>query len=104
MNDRTRIENFIKERLKLVSRDVDSLFTPDISLVPKIDYSDVVEKTRKAYPGAKDDLQALVFCAKHQEMSIKNAKIKIGKIFEEDYKKMYADKWLDRFKEYHEIY
>ena len=75
-------------------------FCPDISIYPSIDYSNVVEKVLKTYPGAKTIEQALIYAVKHQEISIQKAKNHYSNqayCLDNYY---YSKNWVNRYLEY----
>ena len=76
------------------------LFCPSISTHPSIDYSRVVEDARRDYPGAGDDLTAVVYGLKHRQMSITNAKAALFEIWEQEARQRYADQWVSRYMQF----
>jgi hypothetical protein len=74
-----------------------SAFCPEIGLTPSIDYSGVREDALRSYPGAADIETALVYTAKHQEMSITRAKGIFSDALHKWEQRQYAAQWVARY-------
>ena len=85
--------------------DIPGAFCPSISTHPNIDYSNVVPRALKSYPGAGGDpVTALSFYAKHSDMRIENAQKSISKYLSDVANDIaaeeYRNSWVSRYVDY----
>ena len=85
------------EAMQTVQNRIAHLFCPAIGTHPTIDYSRVVEQAVHSYPGAKDEMTALVYSLKHTQMQVANGRAGLAKIWEHEEAQRYAVAWVDRY-------